>query len=360
MSPIFTPPRTWCYFAQLVVLAFTLNSPERVQALVVGAAVLPHGDFAFDPSLVGNKNHSLELHKGAQAVGAAVAALRPDIIVLTTPHGIESERDFAFYRNTNGSGFAHLGDDLHNASFPGYDVNLNISMNPSIVHNLTASLLAMDTRANVSTLLSFADGEAQALRWGEVVPLKLVFDQYKELAAPLAGKTPELPSVVVWSVPSRRYTETDTMVGSGELTRLGLNLATALERLDERVVVLVSADLAHTHLASGPYVCPFPRTFFNCVLAACLLANRECRCFCSLIVSQADVPARIPRILVMAFPCFFCHVGTAFQKTRNLLTKLAAHGREPSIPRSCYRPLCATQSTQSPADTQDLLCSTAS
>lgn len=263
MPLIFTLPRAWCcYFAQLVVLAFvTLNSRQNVQARVVGAAVLPHGDFAFDPSLVGNKNHSLELHKGAQAVGAAVAALHPDIIVLTTPHGIESERDFAFYRNTNGSGFAHLGDDLHNASFPGYDVNLNISMAPDIVRNLTASLLAMDPTANVSTLLSFADGEAQALRWGEVVPLKLVFEQYKELEGmpPGGSQTAELPSVVVWSVPSRRYTETDTMVGSGELTRLGANLATSLERLDERVVVLVSADLAHTHLASGPYVRSFSR-----------------------------------------------------------------------------------------------------
>ena len=43
------------------------------------------------------------------------------------------------------------------------------------------------------------------------------------------------------------------MVASGELTSLGKNLANALNALSQRTVVVVSADLAHTHLSSGPY-----------------------------------------------------------------------------------------------------------
>jgi aromatic ring-opening dioxygenase LigB subunit len=265
----------------LLPLVTLLPACPRAAGKIVGAAVLPHGDFAFDPSLVQNQNHSVELHEGCLRVAAAVAALAPDLILLTTPHGVESERMFSFYRNSNGSGFAHLGDDLHNASFPGYDVDLNVTMDPAAVAQLSTALLLLNPNANVSTLLSFGDGEAQALRWGEVIPLTMIWEQYenttKRSRAVADASTdsdgdpgdddngggsrqlqhqqrePQLPHVVIWSVPARRYTETLSMVSSGELTALGRGLGVAAEALPQRVVVVVSADLAHTHLASGPY-----------------------------------------------------------------------------------------------------------
>ena len=239
--------------AVLGALVSVQSFVSHAHAKVVGAAVLPHGDFAFDPSLVDFKNHSVALHDGSKLVGAAIADLEPDLIVLTTPHGIESERDFVFYKNSNGSGFASIGDDLHNASFPSYKVPLNVTMDPDTVAHLASSLLALNPSANVSTLLSFADSEAQALRWGEVVPLKLIFDEYNKTSSGNGSDGASLPHVVIWSVPSRRYTQTDTMVGSGEMTSLGEDLGHTLEAMPERVVVVVSADLAHTHLASGPY-----------------------------------------------------------------------------------------------------------
>merc|ERR1712124_179351 len=38
-----------------------------------------------------------------------------------------------------------------------------------------------------------------------------------------------------------------------ELMRMGAAVGKALDCLSQRVVVLISSDLAHTHLASGPY-----------------------------------------------------------------------------------------------------------
>ena len=37
-----------------------------------------------------------------------------------------------------------------------------------------------------------------------------------------------------------------------ELLGVGRRLGAALEALDKRVAVVISSDLAHTHLASGP------------------------------------------------------------------------------------------------------------
>lgn len=73
---------------------------------VVGAAVIPHGDFAYDPSLVHNKNGSLLVHAGAQKAGQYLSDLNPDIILLTTPHGMALTNDFAIYKNSAGDGFA--------------------------------------------------------------------------------------------------------------------------------------------------------------------------------------------------------------------------------------------------------------
>jgi hypothetical protein len=48
------------------------------------------GDFAYDPSLVHGANGSTAVHNAAVEAGRRVAAARPDLIVLTTPHGKHS------------------------------------------------------------------------------------------------------------------------------------------------------------------------------------------------------------------------------------------------------------------------------
>ena len=157
---------------------------------VVGAAVIPHGDFTFDPSLVHFKNGSKELHAAAIGAGKAISALRPELIFLTTPHGMALERDFAVYENSNASGFASIGQDLHNASFPQYRVQLRRPGDKGLATDL-ARHLEEAMGANVSGLLNFADSEPAALRWGEVVPLSFL------------NESKDVPTVV-WSMPLRR------------------------------------------------------------------------------------------------------------------------------------------------------------
>ena len=57
-----------------------------------------------------------------------MASLRPDIILLTTPHGVALTNDFAIYKNSAGAGFASLGSDLHNASFPQYRISRSATL----------------------------------------------------------------------------------------------------------------------------------------------------------------------------------------------------------------------------------------
>lgn len=125
------------------------------------------------------------------------------LLLLITPHGIEDSRNFVFYANSNGSGYALLGQDLHNASFPCYKVPLNASLAGP---NASAAVLSAVLRAapfNLSALTAFADGQPIELGWGEVIPLTFL-----RAVGPL-------PPVLVLSVPTRRYTDSVAMVRMG-------------------------------------------------------------------------------------------------------------------------------------------------
>jgi aromatic ring-opening dioxygenase LigB subunit len=224
---------------RLLLALFACVAPQHASAGVVGAAVIPHGDFAYDPSLVHNANGSAEVHAAAIKAGEYIASLHPDVIFLSTPHGVALSNDFAMYTNSLAAGFAAIGGDLHNASVVPYKVPLNSTRMDSNLTSRLISELGGDS-ANVSALASFADSEPQALRWGEVVPLKLI-----------PSSTLSRARLVILSQPLRRYTDAEGMVP--ELQRLGAATFRTLDALAERVVLLISSDLAHTHLASGPY-----------------------------------------------------------------------------------------------------------
>ena len=59
-------------------------------------------------------------------------------------------------------------------------------------------------------------------------------------------------ATLTWSMPTRRYVQSGAPM-TDELLQLGADLGDVLEAMPQRVAVLISSDLAHTHLASGPY-----------------------------------------------------------------------------------------------------------
>merc|ERR1711924_562808 len=154
------------------------------------------------------------------------------MVMLTTPHGLEDSNDFLLYSNTNAAGYAELGQDLHNASFPSYRVPLAVKGSPNISKALAARL---GSARNVSTLLAFADGEPIALRWGEVIPLSFLAPYLKAKRVP----------VLTWSMPTRRYVKSGAPMVE-ELLQLGASVARELDALPMRIAVVISSDLAHT------------------------------------------------------------------------------------------------------------------
>ena len=181
--------------------------------------------------------------------------MKPDLIFLTTPHGMALDTDFLIYENDQESGYAEVGGDLHNDSFPSYRVGLNITTNAHLATTLTEILRSKndDDHNNVSGILGFADGVPLPISWGEIMPIKYLqnamkSDDSNDTNNPLSETLPEF---IVFSMPLRRYNDSVQM--KQELLDKGRDIWNVLN--DEnitgklRIFVIVSADLAHTHTA---------------------------------------------------------------------------------------------------------------
>lgn len=253
---IFSNPRSrgclCILFSFMIILLHFLPFLTVVQGSLIGAAVIPHGDFVWDPSLIHNVNGSLYLHNQTLLLAETINTMEPDLILLITPHGVALTNDFAVSLSTNGSGFALLGEDLHNTSYPSYTVPMNFPLAPSV----SADLVKYLRSSNVTGILPWADSEPFPLRWGEIIPLAFFSSVLNN------SYTSNTPQVLVWSQPLRRYNASVAMIP--ELLEMGNLLYTYFQQLTNvRTFVIVSADLAHTHLNPvQPYPpCPCAVTF---------------------------------------------------------------------------------------------------
>ncbi|BFZ00578.1 hypothetical protein BsWGS_03620 [Bradybaena similaris] len=202
--------------------------------------VMPHGGIALDPTHFNTTSpaaleQAWEIHRASKQVGEEIAALKPDLIVLSTPHGVSDLRNFLLYLNPLASGIA----DTDNCHCPPCCYNVSVSVDTEMSQSIVE---ALGYEKNVSGLSAFGPPSRSSapfpLRWGEVIPFHFIpgLNEFK---------------VVILSHPSPRYTHHARMVP--ELLSLGSSLYSILETSPKRVVVIISCDLAHTHSASGPY-----------------------------------------------------------------------------------------------------------
>lgn len=198
--------------------------------VLVGAAILPHGGFIFggDPneeiSACGEENSPVPavlkeklctLYNACERAGDLVAEMAPDVVVLFTPHGLcLTSGSFAVCISDKAQGVVPWNKRRR-------EVKLTLDMNLSL--ELLKFVQERDVKAD--GIVSFGASEAP-LKWGEVVPLWFV-DRKLDSA-----KTKYI------------------IIGfcSGDMAdAMGKTLHEFVSSLKQRVAVVISADLAHTH-----------------------------------------------------------------------------------------------------------------
>lgn len=96
-----------------------LISFQQFECYIIGNFVLPHGGIALDPSYFNATNQTSIyeahlIHNSCIEVGKLISSTNPDLIFLSTPHGISDLNNFAFYLNPEGYGTA----DTDNCNCP--------------------------------------------------------------------------------------------------------------------------------------------------------------------------------------------------------------------------------------------------
>ncbi|MHA1461994.1 MAG: hypothetical protein ACTSQ0_02890 [Candidatus Heimdallarchaeota archaeon] len=198
--------------------------------VVVGAYILPHGALVLDPTVENLPNEAIELHHAMNEMAKTIEDLKPDLIFITTPHSIALSNDFGIYLNKGGSGSAEWDNKYKK-------FKVQVEFDQKISNDLLDYLLEKETA--VHGIATFTPGMDAPFRWGEAVPLWFL------------RKLSTKPKYILMSQPLRRLEETKELIP--ETLTLGNDLRLFFESLEKRIIVIISADLGHTHQKNGPY-----------------------------------------------------------------------------------------------------------
>ncbi len=196
--------------------------------VLVGAFILPHGSMILNPEKKNLPQGAKDLHYAMQKVRKLIENLNAELCVLITPHGFCLNEDFGLYFNEKAAGTAEWEGEYKEYQV---EVQLNRKLTQKLFNDLKEEGIP------VSTIVSYTSNAAFPLRWGEVVPLYFL----KKISL----------NYMIISIPTRRYEHGLEMIP--ELQTMGKFLKDFIENLEERIIVIISADLAHTHSHDGPY-----------------------------------------------------------------------------------------------------------
>lgn len=195
---------------------------------IIGAFVLPHGSLILNPSIEDVGESAMKLHNKMGEIAAIIKDLNPDRCLLITPHGLSHSTDFSLYENDLAAGTAEWENN-----YSEFRVEVKIDKEST----RTFKDFLEDRNNRLGSIIAYARGVPAPLRWGEVVPLWFLKD---------------IPcSYQIMSIPSRRYDQAKEMIP--ELQKIGKDIYEYLTKVANNVVLIISADLAHTHMNNDPF-----------------------------------------------------------------------------------------------------------
>jgi aromatic ring-opening dioxygenase LigB subunit len=178
-----------------------------------------------DPSMQDLPDGAAQLHEANVATATALAACAPELIVLTTPHGMALDSAVGVYKHATIQG---------TAAWAGAWEDYTVSGEGDV--EAADSLVDFVRRHDIDVAPITGPGMYAPLRWGEAVPMW--FLQQAGVLAPGGSK------VLIISWPTCRLQARDFTPVAKAFGRLLAEWASALP---QRVAVLASCDMSHAH-----------------------------------------------------------------------------------------------------------------
>ncbi|WP_455140673.1 DODA-type extradiol aromatic ring-opening family dioxygenase [Candidatus Hodarchaeum mangrovi] len=193
-----------------------------------GVFIFPHGSLILNPTKKGVSKSVKTLNHKMIEIAGNIKNLDPNLCILITPHGISLSHDYGFYVNETAKGTAEWEGDYA-------EYKTQISLDIKRTNELYQKL--QEKKLPLSTITAFTSSVNAPLRWGEVVPLYFL----EKISM----------KYIIFSLPTRRYSQIKNM--TFELLQIGDSLRDFAQKSSEKVIIIISADLAHTHDKNGPY-----------------------------------------------------------------------------------------------------------
>jgi aromatic ring-opening dioxygenase LigB subunit len=193
--------------------------------VLVHACVMPHGAMVLDKDMQDLPDGASELYDANVATADALAASEPELIVLTTPHGMALDSAVGIYKHATIEGTAAWAGAWE-------DYTVSGEGDADAADSLVEYVRAQDFDAAPVS----GPGMYAPLRWGEAVPLWFL----QQAGALAAGGS----KVLIISWPTCRLQARDfTPVAQ----TFGTLLAEWASALPKRVAILASCDMSHAH-----------------------------------------------------------------------------------------------------------------
>ncbi|TPX64255.1 hypothetical protein SpCBS45565_g05982 [Spizellomyces sp. 'palustris'] len=199
---------------------------------ILGCAILPHSPMILDPNREGCPDGIKEVHEGCKAVGQVVASWEPDLVVFLTPHGISAPKSPrpGIYLTPSATGTAEQAGNWA-------DYELAIQIDSEVATGFLNHLGSSGVACVKIT------GTEAPLAPSEIVPLWFLRGLSLLKRAPrfmlLSLPTPVGGTSIIRSESSKERVPDMLMYGS--------HLHKYLSWLSNRVAIVLSGDLAHTH-----------------------------------------------------------------------------------------------------------------
>ena len=211
--------------------------------VIVGSVIYPHGTMIFDgnPNVadgtptaerikaisVTQRQDCRVLFTSCSKAAEIAKQTSPDVIFFNTPHGICLRDAVGVYLNSTAKGNAEWNRRWNEYEV---DIKLDVNLSSKLVDHLHGNGIAAE---GITAIESMFD---MPLQWGEVIPMWFLQDLMS-----VRGKEAK---VVIFTNPVNKVKGPTPLASAANI---GRSIATFLRGLDQRVLYVVTGDLAHNH-----------------------------------------------------------------------------------------------------------------
>ncbi len=195
---------------------------------LIGIYIMPHGALTLDPGRYPQFPETATVHAAARQLASEIAKQSPDVILLTTPHGIALGETYAVYLNESAEGTSEWMGEWG-------EFKASLTLSQEFAESLLGYL--KERQEKVEGVAGFSRSVPMPIRWGETIPAWFIQSQSPSSHTKYS----------IFSFPLSRLTKMHSMIP--DCLRIGREIFDFIKttQAGKRVAVVVSADQSHAH-----------------------------------------------------------------------------------------------------------------